>query len=160
MKYKLFAVLFFAFGLSNLYAQDAILATGSNASGSGGSVSFSVGQILYTTSTGTNGSVLQGVQQPFEISVVSAINEVQEFNLTITAFPNPTTDYLTLEVKDFDHSTLFFELYDMNGKLLQREKITYKLTNIIMSNLVPASYFVKVVQGEMEIKTFKIIKNS
>lgn len=58
-----------------------------------------------------------------------------------------------------------YKLYDMNGKFLQSEKITGKQTNIVMSNLVPATYFVKVIlntQGianQQEIKTFKIIKN-
>jgi hypothetical protein len=28
-----------------------------------------------------------------------------------------------------------------------------------MGNLVPANYFVKVIQGNKEVKTFKIIKN-
>ena len=46
----------------------------------------------------------------------------------------------------------------MNGKLLQSEKITGNQTSIVMSNLVPATYFVKVIQGNKEVKTFKIIK--
>ncbi|MCK9613650.1 MAG: T9SS type A sorting domain-containing protein [Bacteroidales bacterium] len=47
----------------------------------------------------------------------------------------------------------------MNGKLVQNEKITGIQTNIVMRNLVPATYFVKVVQGNKEVKSFKIIKN-
>ena len=47
----------------------------------------------------------------------------------------------------------------MNGKLLQNEKITGNQTSIAMGNLVPANYFVKVIQGNKEVKTFKIIKN-
>jgi hypothetical protein len=69
---------------------------------------------------------------------------------------------------------LSYQLYDMNGKLLQSEKITGNQTSIVMSNLVPATYFVKVIQGNKEfhhvksnevgakqfnvVKTFKIIK--
>ena len=47
----------------------------------------------------------------------------------------------------------------MQGKLLRNEKITSNLTSIAMSNLVAATYFVKVIQGNKEIKTFKIVKN-
>jgi hypothetical protein len=47
----------------------------------------------------------------------------------------------------------------MNGKLLQNEKITGNQTIIVMSNLVPANYLVKVSQGNKEVKTFKVIKN-
>ena len=133
-----------------------------NASGSGGSASYSLGQVVYTTNIGANGSVAQGVQQPFEISVVTAIEEAKGINLSVTAYPNPTTDFLQLKV---DASTtlsiqsMSYQLYDMNGKLLQSEKITGNQTSIVMSNLVPANYFVKVIQANKEVKTFKIIKN-
>ena len=156
---KLSAVLLLGLGLTGLQAQTSVNATGGNASGSGGSASYSVGQLAYTTNTGTNGSVSEGVQQPFEISVVTGIEEAKGINLSVTAYPNPTTDYLTLSIADFDASKLSYQLYDMNGKLLQNEKITGNQTNIVMSNLVPATYFVKVIQGNKEFKTFKIIKN-
>ena len=157
-KLKLSAVLLLGLGLTGLQAQTSINATGGNASGSGGSSSYSVGQVAYQTHTGTNGSVAQGVQQPFEISVVTAIEEAKGINLSVSAYPNPTTDYLTLEVKEFELSNMSFQLYDMSGKLLQNEKITGNQTSIVMSNLVPATYFVKVTESNKEVKTFKIIK--
>ena len=140
-------------------AQESTNASGGDATGSGGTVAYSVGQLAYTTNTGTNGSVAQGVQQAFEISVVTGLEEAKGINLSVSAYPNPTTDYLTLEVKDVELLNLHFQMYDMNGKLLQNEKITGNQTSIVMSNLVPATYFVKVIQGNKEFKTFKIIKN-
>jgi hypothetical protein len=156
---KLSAVLLLGLGLTGLQAQESVNATGGDALGSGGSASYSVGQVVYTTNTGTNGSVAQGVQQAFEISVVTGLEEAKGINLSVSAYPNPTTDYLTLEVKDVELLNLHFQMYDMNGKLLQNEKITGNQTSIVMSNLVPATYFVKVIQGNKEFKTFKIIKN-
>ena len=161
-KLKFSAVLLLGLGLTGLQAQESVNATGGNASGSGGTVSYSVGQVVYTTNIGTNGSVAQGVQQPYEISVVTGLEEAKGINLTVSAYPNPTTDYLTLEV---DASTtlsiqsMAYQLYDMQGKLLQNEKITSNQASIVMSNLVPATYFVKVIQSNKELKTFKIIKN-
>jgi hypothetical protein len=156
---KLSAVLLLGLGLTGLQAQESVNATGGNASGSGESASYSVGQIVYTTNTGTNGSVTQGVQQPYEISVVTELEEAKDINLMVTAYPNPTTDYLTLSISEFDISNLSYQLYDMQGKLLQNKKITGNETSINMSNLVPATYFVKVTEGNKEVKTFKIIKN-
>ena len=156
---KLSALLFLGLGLTGLQAQTSVNATDGDALGSGGSASYSVGQVVYTTNTGTNGSVAQGVQQAFEISVVTGLEEAKGINLSVSAYPNPTTDYLTLEVKDVELLNLHFQMYDMNGKLLQNEKITGNQTSIVMSNLVPATYFVKVIQGNKEVKTFKIIKN-
>jgi hypothetical protein len=161
-KLKLSAILLLGLGLTGLQAQTSVNATGGNASGSGGSASYSVGQVVYTTNTGTSGSVAQGVQQPYEISVVTGLEEAKGINLSVSAYPNPTTDYLILSI---DASTtlsiqsMSYQLYDMNGKLLQSEKITGNQTSIGMSNLVPANYFVKVIQANKEVKTFKIIKN-
>ena len=149
----------FAFSLSSATAQESVNATGGNASGSGGSASYSVGQVVYTTNTGTSGSVAQGVQQPYEISVVTGLEEAKGINLSVSAYPNPTTDFLELKVESEKLKDLSFQLYDMNGKLLQSEKITGNQTSIVMSNLVPATYFVKVTEGNKEVKTFKIIKN-
>jgi zinc transporter ZupT len=64
-------LLLIAFGTMILQAQETIPATGGNVVGSGGSVSHTVGQLLYNTVSGTNGTVAQGVQQPYEISVVT-----------------------------------------------------------------------------------------
>ena len=162
MKAKSFEVatlLTFIFSLSTVSAQESINATGGNASGSGGSASYSVGQLTYQTHKGTNGSVAQGVQQPYKISTLTGIEEAKDINLLVTAYPNPATDFLTLSIGEFDMSNLSFQLYDMQGKLLQNEKITANQTSIVMSNLVPATYFVKVIQGNKKVKTFKIIKN-
>ena len=156
---KLSAVLLLGLGLTGLQAQTSVNATGGSASGSGGTLSYSVGQVVYTTNAGTSGSVVQGVQQPYEISVVTAIEEAKGINLSVTTYPNPTTDFLQLTVESEKLKDLSYQLFDMNGKLLQNEKITSNQTSIVMSNLVPATYFIKVIQGNKEVKTFKIIKN-
>jgi len=159
-KLKLSAVLFLGLGLTGLQAQTAVPATGGNASGSGGTVSYSVGQVAYTTNTGgSNGSVAQGVQQPFEISVITGLEEAKGISLSLSAYPNPTTDFLNLKVENYDNTNLSYQLFDMNGKLLESKKITGNQTSIVMSNLVPATYFVKVTESNKEVKTFKIIKN-
>ena len=158
-KLKLVAVLLLGLGLTGLQAQESLNATGGDASGSGGAASYSIGQIVYTTNTGTNGSVAQGVQQPYEIAVVTGIEEAEEITMSISAYPNPTTDYLILNINEFDISNLMYQLFDMNGKLLQDEIITGKQTRIYMSDFVAASYFVRVIQGNKEIKTFIVVKN-
>jgi hypothetical protein len=153
------ALLTFAFSLSTATAQTSVNAAGGNASGSGGSASYSVGQVVYAASTGTSGSVAQGVQQPYEISVVNGIEEAKGISLSVSAYPNPTTDFLQLKVESEKLKDLSFQLFDISGKLLQSEKITGNQTSIAMGSLVPATYFVKVIQGNKEIRTFKIVKN-
>ncbi|MFH2142264.1 MAG: hypothetical protein ABIJ97_07575, partial [Bacteroidota bacterium] len=81
--------LIYIFSSSTIKAQEAIPTVGGNASGIEGSVSYSIGQVFFTTNSGTVGSVAQGVQQPFEISVSYGINETEGINLIISTFPNP-----------------------------------------------------------------------
>ena len=155
---KLSALLLLGLGLTGLQAQESINTTGGNATGDGGSASYSIGQMVYTTTTGDDGSVAQGVQQAFEIYELG-VEGFEEINLSVTVYPNPTADYLTLEVKELDPSTLTFQMFDLQGKLLQNQKILNNRTNIVMSSLPVSTYFVKVSQGNKEVKTFRIIKN-
>jgi hypothetical protein len=157
---KLSALLFLGLGLTGLQAQTSVNATGGNASGSGGSASYSVGQLAYTTNTGTNGSVSEGVQQPFEISVVTGIEEAKDIFLNVSAYPNPTTDYLELKVENLQLSELSYKLYDIRGKVYQNKEIGNSITKIEMQNLPQGIYFIKVIDTKnKEFKTFKIIKN-
>lgn len=156
-KLKLFTLFLFTIGITGLQAQETIPAAGGNASGSGGSSSYTVGQITYSTNTGENGSVSEGIQQPFEIMVVTEIKEASAISLH--CFPNPTTDFIKLETGNCTLTDLSFQLYDMHGKLLEDRTIQGNETNIAMNHLTPATYFLKIIRDNKEIKTFKIIKN-
>lgn len=158
---KLSVLILLVLGLNGLQAQTSLNATGGDAAGSGGSVSYSLGQMLYHTHAGNNGSVSNGVQQPYEILTVTGIED-EAINLTVLAYPNPTADNITLHMgtsAELNTQSMSYQLYDMSGNLLQTEKITGLQTNINMGNLVSAIYIVKVLEGNKEIKTFEIIKN-
>jgi Secretion system C-terminal sorting domain len=155
---KLILLLFLSFALTELKAQQVISALGGDASGSGGTVAYSVGQIVYTTNTGTTGSAAQGVQQPYEISIVLGVDD-NSIKLELTAYPNPTTNYLTLNVGQTELSNLNFQLYDMGGKLIESSKIASTTETICMENLPSSTYFLKVTENNKEVKSFKIIKN-
>jgi hypothetical protein len=114
-KIKIVVLFLLGFGLLTAQAQQVTTATGGDASGSGGTVAYSVGQIVYTTNTGTNGSVAQGVQQSYIISIVLGIED-NSIKLELTAYPNPTTNFLTLNVGNAELSTLRFQLYDIEEK--------------------------------------------
>ncbi|MBK8517045.1 MAG: T9SS type A sorting domain-containing protein [Saprospiraceae bacterium] len=144
--------------LASVLSQQTVLPTGGNSIGPGGIVHFSVGQVFYTTNSGVNGSVAQGVQQPYEISVKTGIDN-SKIQLYISAYPNPSTDYLILKIEDLTLDKLKYLLFDINGRLLQSEIISDRITNIKMVNYQPSSYILKISQDQREIKSFKIIKN-
>lgn len=160
-KLKLSAFLLLGLRICGLHAQEALPAAGGNASGSGGSVSFSIGQVFYNTDKDGNSSVTQGVQQPYEITVTTGLEDIKWINLDCSVYPNPTTNYLTLKV---DASTkvsiqsLSYQLHDMNGKLIRFEKVENLETQIDMTNLVSESYLLEVINRKKIVKSFKIIK--
>jgi len=143
---------------TTIQAQNTIAATGSNATGAGGSVSYTVGQVVYTSNTGTAGSVSQGVQQPYEISVITGLEEAKGISLEIVVYPNPATDFVKLKIKNYEIDNLRFQLFDINGILLQSKKIEENEIAISLGALLPATYFLKLNDNNIEIKTFKIIK--
>jgi hypothetical protein len=156
--FKLFiGVCLWVYG-TTIIAQTAFPASGSNASGSGGTSSYSVGQIVYTTNTGTNGSVAQGVQQPFEITVITGIESAKDISLEMVVYPNPAQDFIKLTIKNYEVQNLNYRLYDINGKLIKENKVEGNETSISMQDCLPSTYLLKVLQGNKEIKTFKVIK--
>jgi len=154
---KLLMLLLFIVSVQ-LQAQEALPATGGDAGGDGGSASYTVGQVVYTTVTGADGTVSQGIQQPYEIEVVTGIPEASGIGLSVTAYPNPATNYLMVRVKDYETSGLQYYVYSINGKLLQVVKATGEATKIETNNLTSGTYFIKIIDDKQEIKTFKIIK--
>jgi len=157
-KIRVVVLFLLAFGLQTIQAQDAVTAAGGDASGFGGTVAYSVGQIVYNTNTVANISVAQGVQQPYEISIFPG-KEDNSIILELTVFPNPTNNFLILNAGNSELSTLSYQLYDNNGKILKSRKMISSTETIGMENLPSSIYFLKVVNNKKEVKTFKIIKN-
>ncbi len=154
-----FSVLILLIALPGLNAQEVMPASGGNGTGSGGSVSFTVGQLVYTTSSGTSGSVSEGVQQPYEISTITGIEDAVGIVLASSVYPNPATDFLILRVDEYESMKLSYQLFDINGRLLEFSKITGSESTIMMNRFSAGTYFLKVMSNNKDVKIFKIIKN-
>lgn len=138
-------------------AQESTNVSGGNATGSGGSVSYSVGQVVYTTNSGSSGTVAQGVQHAYEISVVG-VNDTQS-NISLNAYPNPTADVLTLQISNYNNEKLMYKLYDLNGKLISSEQIIASQTQINTATLAISTYFIDILNQEnKKVQSFKILK--
>jgi len=148
----------FGFSVFPLQAQQAISASGGDAKGNGGSVSYTVGQVFYRTLQGTDGSAALGVQQPYEISIVTAIENSEDINLEYKVYPNPTGGLINLTIKPFDHKKMKYQLYDQNGILLLDKKIESENTEISLIRFYSSTYFLRIIENNIEVKVFKIIK--
>ena len=139
--------------------QESIPASGGEASGTGGTVSYSIGQIFYQTHESETGVVSEGIQQPYEIYIVTAIEEAKGIELFVTVYPNPVGSILQLKVETSIFKDLIFMLYNMNGMLIESGELLSEITKINMHSLNPAVYFLKIQDSsQKEFKTFKIIK--
>jgi hypothetical protein len=138
-------------------SQEAIPVSAGAAVGSGGSASYTVGQVFYTTYTTTAGSVSQGVQHSFEFQTLSnpALTTVK---VTAVTYPNPTSDYVILKISDSALNNLSYTLFDVTGKAISNGIITNGDTQIAMQQLAIGIYILKVNRHNQELKTFKVIK--
>ena len=111
----------------------------------------------FTNNTGPDVSFAQGVQQPYEISEIVAINDYA-LEWECTVFPNPANDFLIISQTHADNC--IFQLFDNNGQLVRQGKLNVGETNIPMRDLAPAVYFLRIVNAAGELKKeFKVVKN-
>jgi len=84
-------------------------------------------------------------------------NQIQNYSV----YPNPAIDNIQLKVNASTAATqsMSYALYDMQGRLLDTKMILSELTNVATNNLVPSIYFMKIIEGDKEVKVFKIMKN-
>jgi hypothetical protein len=158
MKHILFLISLFISAVS--YGQKDLVSSGGNATGSGGSVSYSIGQVAYESASGTNGKITEGVQQPFEIFVVLSTPQVGA-SFSATLFPNPTATSVILSIDLAKEGYNFtYDLTDVTGKVIRSGRITTDETIINVEAFAEACYFVNVLDGNKRVKTFKLLKNN
>lgn len=140
-----------------LQAQNNTVSCGGQAIGSGGSVSYTTGQIDYSFFTGNYGSINQGVQQNYDISIITSLTDVS-INLKVQIYPNPTKDQLNLSVFAPEFKNLKYALTDVNGRNLKREDIDNTTTIINVSKCSSGIYFLHILSNNKKIKTFQFVK--
>lgn len=145
-------------GLTQALTQQTLISAGGNAKGTGGSASYSLGQVFCSVHSQPEGSITEGVQQPFEISIVSGMDEPGEILLDYKVYPNPVSGLLVLKVVHSGTRYLLYQLFDNNGTLLKSENITCDECVVPMEQYDAGIYFLSVISGDKKVKTFKIIK--
>jgi hypothetical protein len=155
--FKFCVAFMFVCGISFSFTQEVVTTTGGDLSGSGGTVSYSIGQIVYTTNSGSGISVAEGVQQPYEIQTVGTMES--NIKIALNVFPNPTKDLLTLEMNGHSLKNVRYKLMDTQGRLIEENNVNQDNTQIVTRDLPPAIYFLHILKKNKPIQSFKIIKN-
>jgi hypothetical protein len=157
-------IFLFCFFLTLLFydsiAQETTSSSGGNLTGTGGSISYTVGQAANMYLSETSGSVAQGVQQPYEIFLITGINEVKGISLDFLVYPNPVQDFLNLKIQDLNTEPLVWKIHDSNGKLLSTDRVSRTETWIPMTEYARGVYLFSVLnKSNLQYKTYQIIKN-
>ncbi len=140
-------LLLLLFGIvSHAQAQTAILSAGSE--------SFSIGQTVYIAYSKDAYSIEEGIQKSYQgIEIIK-----DSINSELSVYPNPTTDILSIEMKNSNNGKLLFKLYNLEGRLVKTNIVNQSITTISMKNLASESYMLQIIDSEKIIKTFKILK--
>lgn len=138
-------------------AQSGAVSSGGNATGSGGNTSYTVGQTVTAPLNGTNGKVTQGIQQPYEIFVVTGIKE-NAIQLKAIVYPNPASGFVVLSVEQKNINGMTCVLTDMQGKVISSYEVKSSQTKIELGHLAQGVYQLQVFQNNESVKIFKVIK--
>ncbi len=136
-----------------LFAQETTLTAGKDFASSNGNFSFSIGQVVYTSNANSSGSVEQGVQQTYLISIL------EETQKNISIYPNPTRDFLNLKIENDTLNEYSYKLFDLKGKLLLENQVQSEISQIPMTAFPKSSYSLCVTKGEELIQSFKLTKH-
>jgi hypothetical protein len=140
-----------------LFAQEVVATAGNTLSNSGGSISITIGEGVANTLTKGDKTITQGFQQGnLSVSIVSVLKDLE---FSISVFPNPTSDVLTLRLTKEDLTGLQYLLFDISGRLISQKNLEMNETTINVNQLNNGIYLIKVQDGMKELKTFKIVKH-
>lgn len=139
-----------------LAAQQAVSPAGGDATGAGGSLAWTLGQIDPITIANSNGTVAQGVQQPVEFLILSAPGTTGV--LSVMAVPNPAHNGISLQFDDLPGADTRYELLDVSGALLASGPITDRNTFIPLADKPSASYIIRIIPEQEAPTILRIVK--
>lgn len=145
----------FSFLPCSLLAQNDVLAGGGNASSTSGSISYSVGQVVYDYESNAAGSIQLGVQQPYGL-MPTAVHEPWK-ELVVGLYPNPTRGQLLIEMPNFILG-ITASVFDMNGSLVAQLPLQSSKTILSAEAWPAAQYIIQLSDASGNTSEYKLIK--
>jgi hypothetical protein len=147
-------VVFISFGFSS-FGQNALSAAGGHFKTSGGSTSFTVGQVAYVLKNGTGSYLNEGVQQVYtkKTTPIEELVYLKEVQL----YPNPTQETMTLILSSKEDIQVRYTIMDYLGKEIRNGNILSEKSEISLRDLPSGNYFISL-KSKKEIRIFKMVK--
>jgi hypothetical protein len=121
-------------GISYAFAQsvkpEVVTAAGDYFTSTNNSMSWTLGECITETYSTKNNTLTQGFQQ--SSYTITSVTELSFNGVTIKAYPNPTTDFITISVETSEDTKMncSIELFDLQGKLLINKNTKVKLMKL------------------------------
>lgn len=139
-----------------LQAQEVVTSSGGYGTTAGARVTWTIGEPVTETLSGTNSILTQGFNQGDII--ITMIRNPEKPGLTFKVYPNPASDHIRISAAGSETGNLKYMIIDMSGKVLIEKNLSGAESDISVGHLAPSNYFLKVYQNNREIGVFKIIK--
>jgi hypothetical protein len=141
-----------------LKGQQVISSAGGSATGTGVQLSWTVGEPVIETFTGSSAILTQGFHQ--SKLTITAIDFALYPELELSVFPNPVSTSMRLQIKGDQFKNLSYQLYNIEGKSMLSKTIQASPEIINMEFYTSGTYLLKVFRDEtVPVKTFKVIKD-
>lgn len=109
----------------------------------------------------SNGGMIHCVtqQQPASGTLGSSSFDIDDEGILI--YPNPTEDYINIELDHFEYENLEIEIIDISGKIIKRfnSNLDTEILKINIEDLKSGIYFVNLFENSEKIYSKKIIIN-
>ena len=152
-------ILFFSFSIQ-IIAQDldhyVIGSDGGHSRNNQFSLDYTIGEVVteFGEDTLNNVHLTQGFQQTM-LAIVSVEEHVQDIEIDV--YPNPAVDYLNVSIPTLQED-MQFALFDMQGKLIEQQKINNQAFTIGFSNMSTGNYLLVFSNKDQRIKTLQVQK--
>ncbi len=145
-------------GYSQTLSPEVFTTSGDYFSNLSNSLSWTLGECVIDTYTGSSNILTQGFQQSSYL--INSLEENLNSEHSIFIYPNPTSGLITIYQESKDTKQLQVDLLDINCKLLYSEMFQNDI-QLNLSRYTNSQYFIRVKDtNKNSIKTFKLIKTN
>ena len=144
---------FFLLNASYLLSQEAVVSQGDNYSNPNANINFSIGEVVISTVSDGNYYLTQGFHQT-NWNFVGLEDLVPTYEVKV--YPNPTSEFLYINTKDFNGVSYFF--YDSKGKLILQNSLSSTEDAVNVSQLSTGTYYLVLADKNQKLKSFQLIK--
>ena len=141
---------------SQVASPELISSAGDNFSNATYQLDWSIGECVTATHSAGSSVITQGFHQ--DSYIITAIEDLAT-DINIFVYPNPTTNFVSLQIESSKVESMQYILTDINGKVLLNAEVLNNIEQFNFSAYTSGIYFLTVKQENQTIKSFKIIKN-